>query len=303
MKRISRVLYGIDTGYEFGLAVLGKMSRVFGCKTNFYLKAHARRLAKKFSQKGFYQIKDIKFPLLDGELEIDFFNGIFDDTLGAYYYFDDRYDEETFSKCEKLFGEGVYGLVNDEVNVTVESGDVVIDAGSWIGDFAAYSAIKGGVTFAFEPSKYRFEYLLKTAKLNGNIHPIPKGLSNKTTQHNVFLNKYGQLISAEKQTVTNIRSEDKISIQNNDLVDTITLDDFVKEQKLERVDFIKSDIEGFERYMLQGAQETLKNFAPKLALCTYHLLDDPEVMSDLIMKANPRYKIVHGNMKLYASVK
>ena len=127
-----------------------------------------------------------------------------------------------------------------------------------------------------------FEYLLKTAELNGNIYPIQKGLSNETT---------------------NVDKNNANNLQASDLIETITLDDFVKERKLERVDFIKSDIEGFERYLLQGAQETLKNFAPKLALCTYHLPDDPQVMTDLIMQANPRYNIVYGKMKLYASVK
>lgn len=147
VKRILRVSYGIDSDYEFALAVLGKISRIFNTRTNYYINAHARRLAKKFIRDGYYQVKDIKFPLLDRELETGFFGGtggVFDDTLGAYYYFDDRYDEETFTKCEKLFGEGVYGLVNDKVNVQVDPGDVVIDAGSWIGDFAAYSAIRGG---------------------------------------------------------------------------------------------------------------------------------------------------------------
>ena len=98
------------------------------------------------------------------------------------------------------------------------------------------------------------------------------------------------------------KSDDKNFEVNSNIVETITLDDFVKENNLGRVDFIKADIEGFERNMLQGAQDTLKNFAPKLALCTYHLPDDPEVMSNLIMQANPNYKIVFGKMKLYASV-
>jgi hypothetical protein len=68
------------------------------------------------------------------------------------------------------------------------------------------------------------------------------------------------------------------------------------------VDFIKADIEGAERLMLKGAQKTLARFAPKLALCTYHLPDDPDVMEKLIMEANPNYKIVHKWFKLYAYV-
>lgn len=85
-------------------------------------------------------------------------------------------------------------------------------------------------------------------------------------------------------------------------VETISLDDFVRENNLPRVDFIKADIEGFERHMLAGAQETLARFAPKLALCTYHLHDDPEVMANLILQANPKYNIVQKRMKLFASV-
>ena len=98
------------------------------------------------------------------------------------------------------------------------------------------------------------------------------------------------------------KSGNKNFVESSDVVETITLDDFVKKNNLERVDFIKADIEGFERNMLGGAQETLKNFAPKLALCTYHLPDDPEVMTKLIMQANPNYKIVYGKKKLYASI-
>jgi len=77
-----------------------------------------------------------------------------------------------------------------------------------------------------------------------------------------------------------------------------------KENALPRVDSIKADIEGYERYMLMGAQETLRRFAPKLALCTYHLPDDPEVLSELILikQANPDYNIVLKTKSCIASV-
>ena len=156
----------------------------------------------------------------------------------------------------------------------------------------------GGVTFAFEPSERNFNYLQQTAKLNKNIIPVKKGLSNKTATQKFFINTDSNTGADSMMD----KSDDKNFEVNSNIVETITLDDFVKENNLERVDFIKADIEGFERNMLQGAQETLKNFAPKLALCTYHLPDDPEVMSNLIMQANPNYKIVFGKMKLYASV-
>ena len=142
---------------------------------------------------------------------------------------------------------------------------------------------------------------MKTAELNGNIYPIQKGLSNETTKRNIFVHKDGKDIHSTNYTFRDQSSSNNYQVSGT--IETITIDDFVKERKLERVDFIKSDIEGFERYMLQGAQETLKNFAPKLALCTYHLPDDPQVMTNLIMQANPHYNIVYGKMKLFASVK
>jgi hypothetical protein len=81
-----------------------------------------------------------------------------------------------------------------------------------------------------------------------------------------------------------------------------TLDNFAAENNLKRVDFIKADIEGAERLMLAGAKNVLKEFAPKLAICTYHLRDDPQVLESIIREANPAYKVVQLSKKLYASI-
>ena len=186
--------------------------------------------------------------------------------------------------------------MNDKVSVTVQPGDIVIDAGSWIGDFAAYASVKGAQVYAFEPTDTTFETLKKTAELNGNIIPVKKGLSDKKSLTHFLVSTVGNSaanrIDASSGNFTEASSE----------IETTTLDDFVRDNSLPRVDFIKADIEGFERHMLAGAQETLARFAPKLALCTYHLPDDPEVMARLILQANPKYNIVQKRMKLFASV-
>ena len=90
--------------------------------------------------------------------------------------------------------------------------------------------------------------------------------------------------------------------QTGSAVEITTVDAFVRDQRLARVDFIKADIEGYERHMLRGARETLARFAPKLALCTYHFPDDPEVLETLIKEANPAYEVVQKRKKLYAAV-
>lgn len=69
-----------------------------------------------------------------------------------------------------------------------------------------------------------------------------------------------------------------------------------------RIDFIKADIEGAERNMLMGATKVLKEFSPKLAICTYHLADDAEVLRKIILKTNPKYVINNTSHKLFAYV-
>jgi hypothetical protein len=57
-------------------------------------------------------------------------------------------------------------------------------------------------------------------------------------------------------------------------VPTTSLDSLVASGELERVDFIKLDIEGAESAALKGAEQTLRRFTPRLALAAYHQFDD-----------------------------
>ncbi|MBQ9432935.1 MAG: FkbM family methyltransferase [Synergistaceae bacterium] len=291
--RVNRARYGLDTWGEFFLRCVDSLtSKIFAERTHFYESVRAKRLLK--SDGLAYHIKDIKLPVLTRHEEDRFIFTNFDDTFIAYSLFDDKYDEKTFDLTDALIPEGLYGLVNDKVNVTVEPDDIVIDAGSWIGDFAAYASVMGATTYAFEPVDNTFAILEKTAELNGRIIPVKKGLSNENVSRKIFVN---DAMSSGNSFIANADHADESLT-----VETTTIDDFVRENHLPRVDFIKADIEGFERHMLAGAQDTLARFAPKLALCTYHLPDDPQVMADLILKANPKYNIVQKRKKLFASV-
>ena len=297
--RIKRVRNGIDTGSEMFLQYVDRvMCRFLRINSNAYMKARLSRLRQALwcEDDKTYHIKDVRLPALSPDDERLFLLAIFDDTFGSYLYCNDKYDEATVNLCDEILGEGVYGLVNDHVNVTVETGDIVIDAGAWVGDFAAYASVKGATTYAFEPTEQTYDILCRTAELNGGIIPVKKGLSDTNTGMVLFVNTEGNSGGNSLLPKTTEKQEASSSVE------TVRLDDFVRENNIPRVDFIKADIEGFERHMLAGAQETLARFAPKLALCTYHLPDDPQVMAGLIKQANPRYNIVQKRMKLFASV-
>ena len=309
-NRLRRLRYGIDTPYEFFLAAVNSLARaVTGKEFNLSENHVEQRRRRELIKDGYYQIGQIKFPLMDSLNEMLLRDSIYWDTFCSYLYFNDKYDEKTYDMCKSYSPEGPYGLVNDKVNVTVEKGDIVIDAGSWIGDFSAYSAMKGATAYAFEPTNETYNYLLKTIELNknlpGKIIAVNKGLSDKNAQLEILIegqHSSGNSFLDKRGCESKFGDYSQIHYTSSQSIEVVKLDDFVKQNNLPRVDFIKADIEGSERDMLAGAQETLKNFAPKLAICTYHLKDDPEVLEALIKKANPAYNVVQKKMKLYASV-
>lgn len=196
---------------------------------------------------------------------------------------------ENISHFRDFQGEGTY---EDVRYVSVNKGDIVIDCGANMGLYSAVASREGGIVYAFEPSKYIIDkYLHITAEGNPNITIVNMALSDKKGEEEFLIDEGNIGHSRLKKDLQGTRTERVIMT---------TIDDFVKEQKLEKVDFIKADIEGAERNMLKGAEWVLKHFAPKLSICTYHLPDDPEVLEKIIKDANSNYIVHHEAKKLYA---
>ena len=195
--------------------------------------------------------------------------------------------------------EGVY-----EVDpVFVKPNDVVIDCGSNIGLFSAIVANHCAKVYAFECVPNTYQYINKICEKYKNIVLVKKAVGShsgkvKFSMEN-DINTNNRIVWENEKGHNPEKFGDPINFR---FVDMITIDSFVKEYGLRRVDFIKADIEGAERDMLEGATETLKKYAPKLSICEYHMPDDPEVLEEIICRANPDYIIRHENKKLYAYV-
>jgi hypothetical protein len=78
----------------------------------------------------------------------------------------DDYDSYVVRYFDSKMAEGPYGYREGLFDVTVKAGDIVIDAGAWIGDFSAYACSKGALCYAFEPVKETYRLLEKTKELN-----------------------------------------------------------------------------------------------------------------------------------------
>ena len=239
-------------------------------------------LKKYYFKEGIFNFYGIKIPSLDN-LE---YNNQIDLCLQFFDFIYPHFNSNFYSEI----GEGPYEYEKVQIN----SNDIVIDAGANIGMFSVLASHLGATVYAFEPVKEIREKSLEiTAKLNDKINVVPIALFNKAGYSEIEIdgkNLGGSSIILHRQNST------------RETIPTITLDEWAKQNNIPRVDFIKADIEGAERLMLQGAQWVLKTYAPKLSICTYHLTDDKEVLTKLILQANPNYKIIHKWKKLYAWV-
>jgi FkbM family methyltransferase len=153
--------------------------------------------------------------------------------------------------------------------VTVQAGDVVLDVGGCWGDTALYFAHLVGpagrvYTFEFDPDNLAIMRvnLALNPQLAARIEIVEKALWEVSGQTLQFA------LGGRTTTLLPDGREPRLSAE------TMTLDDFVDTAGLDRVDFVKMDVEGSEVKVLKGGAATLTSYAPKLALAAYHREDD-----------------------------
>lgn len=228
----------------------------------------------------------------------------FSGNVMSYFYeivAGDKYYGKLPSEVSDIFadlGDGPYEI--DKVEI--QPGDVVIDAGANVGLFSLLAAKKGAQKiYAFEPQIRVQQYLKKNIninKLSDIIDCIPCCLSDHVGNIS-FIEPCSSMGAAHVAG----RGVDYLSpqdIQATYSVECVTIDDFVLNNSISKIDFIKADIEGAERDMLSGARKTIARDHPKLSICTYHLPDDPTVIANLIHEIDPTYIIVQGRCKIFA---
>ena len=175
----------------------------------------------------------------------------------------------------------------------VAAGDVVVDGGANVGVFVWDALQRGAATvYAFEPSGENLECLRRNFPEEiaaGRVVLVPKGLWDRTTVVRFA-------VSAENQSTNKIVDEPSAISARASVVEipVTSIDAFKADMGLARIDYIKLDVEGAERHVLDGAGETLKRDKPRLAVCVYHLVDDIDVLPEKVRRANPAYRIESG---------
>lgn len=172
--------------------------------------------------------------------------------------------------------------------VRIEPGDYIIDCGACWGDTALLFASKcgkDGKVFSFEFVPSNIDVFNANVQLNpglaSSIVLAPYAVSDRDHDTIEFV---------DDGTATSIAIQKDWIESKKQTAKTITIDQYVREEQISRVDFIKMDIEGAETEALIGCKETIQHFRPKLAISIYHKKDDIWRIPQMIREMNPDYK-------------
>jgi len=148
----------------------------------------------------------------------------------------------------------------------VKPGNVVLDIGANIGYYTVImSKIVGetGKVLSFEPTKHFFDVLQHTVEINKlkNVALYDFGLSDKNVVSEISIGEHSATIHWLKDSPRNggtPLSVEQISLKR--------LDDVINSLNIDKIDFIKIDVDGHEPAFLEGALETLKKYKPTILM-------------------------------------
>ena len=180
----------------------------------------------------------------------------------------------------------IYGVGEQDVH----AGDVVLDCGANVGVYTRESLKNGAkLVVSIEPAPENIACLRRNFAPEiaaGRVIVYEKGVWDKDDM---------LVMQVDPQN----SAADSFIIHRPGDVETkrlplTTIDKLVAELKLDRVDFIKMDIEGAETRALQGARDTLAKYRPRMSLSAYHVPSDPERIPALVRAAWPGYRMDCG---------
>ncbi len=155
-------------------------------------------------------------------------------------------------------------------------GDVIIDCGVAHGDFIdnLLTYEEEIRVYAFEADKHFYELLLKKYD-NPNISVINKCVYSEE----------GEVCFSDD----NSHGSNAIHTAGGIKMEATSIDGFVQKNGIEKVDWIKMDIEGAELDAIEGAKEVIARHKPFLSVSIYHKTSDLWEIPQRIKEIRPDY--------------
>jgi FkbM family methyltransferase len=155
------------------------------------------------------------------------------------------------------------------MNKLLKPGSVVFDIGANIGYFTLLMSKLVGVNgqvHSFEPMDYAFERLRSNMIINPTL-PL----------HNITLNNkaLSWCNEAKIECFESQFSSKVLAHSERKLIDFVTLDGYFAASLLDRLDFIKIDVDGYDYHVIQGGVKVLRRYKPMVMaeLCNRALVE------------------------------
>jgi FkbM family methyltransferase len=175
-------------------------------------------------------------------------------------------------------GDDYYLCLPEEGDVTdsvmaaiqahVKAAAVCLDVGANIGLYSlGLSALAPeGRVYAFEPSPATFGHLQSNLEANGAANVVASNLAVSDSTGTVVFHDFSFFSAGSfSSDEASLLSSESYGSQSFEAA-TTTVDEFVADHGLDRVDLVKVDVEGAELSVLAGAEKTLATYRPVTVL-------------------------------------
>lgn len=161
----------------------------------------------------------------------------------------------------------------------LQPGQVVVDAGAFVGVFTVLAAKMvgpDGRVIAFEPDAGNFQLLRQNIAINGltNVKAVPKGLWDRAA--NLRFVASGGPVSSLVECSQDSGPGRLVEVP------VVRLDDEMQSLGVQAVDFVKIDVEGAELGVLAGSERILTStHRPRWAIASYHIVNGQPTAGEL----------------------
>jgi FkbM family methyltransferase len=160
----------------------------------------------------------------------------------------------------------------------IKAGDVVFDIGASFGSYTLPALALGAKVYAFSP-EHEYPLIKRNIEIN-NYPQFPANTSPFVFPLGIY-SKRGYFKTDSAEFSEQDRRKETEGKWTGWWIPVTTLDDFVNEDGLDRLDYLKIDTEGAELEVLKGGIETIKKYKPKMLL-EAHLFKDENMGQKLI---------------------